>query len=49
MPVEGVFTITGRGTVETRRVERGVVNSGDVVDIIGMGAEKNDVLNYYRN
>ena len=40
MPVEGVFTITGRGTVATGRVERGVINSGDVVDIIGMGAEK---------
>ena len=39
MPVEGVFTITGRGTVATGRIERGVVNSGDAVEIIGMGAE----------
>ncbi len=39
MPVEDVFSITGRGTVATGRIERGVVNSGDAVDIIGMGAE----------
>ena len=40
MPVEDVFSITGRGTVATGRVETGVVNTGDPVDIIGMGAEK---------
>jgi elongation factor Tu len=39
MPVEDVFSITGRGTVATGRIERGVVNSGESVDIIGMGAE----------
>ena len=39
MPVEDVFSITGRGTVATGRIERGVVNSGEGVDIIGMGAE----------
>ncbi|MDZ4758388.1 MAG: elongation factor Tu [Bacteroidota bacterium] len=39
MPVEDVFSITGRGTVATGRIERGVVNVGDAVDIIGMGAE----------
>ena len=39
MPVEDVFSITGRGTVATGRIERGIVNSGDAVDIIGMGAE----------
>jgi elongation factor Tu len=39
MPVEDVFSITGRGTVATGRIERGVVNTGDSVDIIGMGAE----------
>jgi len=39
MPVEDVFSITGRGTVATGRIERGVVNSGDSVEIIGMGAE----------
>ncbi|MEM7368901.1 MAG: elongation factor Tu [Bacteroidota bacterium] len=39
MPVEDVFTITGRGTVATGRIERGVINSGDPVDILGMGAE----------
>ena len=42
MPVEDVFTITGRGTVATGRIETGVANSGDAVDIIGMGAEKLD-------
>jgi elongation factor Tu len=40
MPVEDVFSITGRGTVATGRIESGVINSGDPVDIIGMGAEK---------
>jgi elongation factor Tu len=39
MPVEDVFSITGRGTVATGRIERGVINSGDTVDILGMGAE----------
>jgi elongation factor Tu len=38
MPVEDVFSITGRGTVATGRIERGVINVGDGVDIIGMGA-----------
>jgi elongation factor Tu len=37
MPVEDVFTITGRGTVATGRIETGVVNTGDAVDIMGMG------------
>jgi elongation factor Tu len=36
MPVEDVFTITGRGTVATGRIERGVINVGDAVEIIGM-------------
>jgi elongation factor Tu len=40
MPVEDVFSITGRGTVATGRIELGVANTGDPVDIIGMGAEK---------
>ena len=40
MPVEDVFTITGRGTVATGRIETGVINTGDAVDIIGMGVEK---------
>ena len=39
MPIEDVFSITGRGTVATGRIERGVINSGDAVDILGMGAE----------
>ena len=40
MPVEDVFTITGRGTVATGRIETGVGLTGDVVDIIGYGDEK---------
>jgi elongation factor Tu len=39
MPVEDVFTITGRGTVATGRIERGVINVGDPVEIIGMAKE----------
>ena len=39
MPVEDVFSITGRGTVATGRIERGVVTTGESVDIVGMGAE----------
>jgi len=38
MPIEDVFSITGRGTVATGRIERGVINSGDAVDIIGFQA-----------
>jgi len=38
MPVEDVFSITGRGTVATGRIERGVINVGDGVEIIGFGA-----------
>ena len=40
MPVEDVFTITGRGTVATGRIETGIANTGDPVEIIGMGADK---------
>ncbi len=40
MPVEDVFSITGRGTVATGRIELGIINTGDVVDIVGMGEEK---------
>jgi len=39
MPVEDVFSITGRGTVATGRIERGIINTGDPVEILGMGAE----------
>jgi elongation factor Tu len=39
MPVEDVFSITGRGTVATGKIETGVINSGEAVDILGMGAE----------
>ena len=40
MPVEDIFSITGRGTVATGRIERGVVNVGERVDILGMQEEK---------
>ncbi len=40
MPVEDIFSITGRGTVATGRIETGIIHTGDPVDIIGMGAQK---------
>ncbi|MBD5091815.1 MAG: elongation factor Tu [Clostridiales bacterium] len=42
MPVEDVFTITGRGTVATGRVERGVLKMGDKVEIVGLSTEKKE-------
>ena len=39
MPVEDVFSITGRGTVATGRIERGIINTGEPVQLIGIGAE----------
>jgi elongation factor Tu len=44
MPVEDVFSITGRGTVATGRIERGVVKVGDEVQIVGMGGDKKTVV-----
>jgi elongation factor Tu len=44
MPVEDVFSITGRGTVATGRVERGKVKSGDELQLVGFGAEKKTVV-----
>jgi elongation factor Tu len=44
MPVEDVFSITGRGTVATGRIERGVINSNDGVDIIGLQKEGDKAL-----
>ena len=44
MPVEDVFTITGRGTVATGRVERGTVKVGDTVEIVGLGESKSTVI-----
>jgi elongation factor Tu len=44
MPVEDVFSITGRGTVATGRIETGVVNSGEEVQLVGLGAEKKTVV-----
>ena len=44
MPVEDIFTITGRGTVATGRVERGTIKVGDPVEIVGIRATKNSVV-----
>ena len=44
MPVEDVFSITGRGTVATGRIETGVVKVGDEVQVIGFGEEKKAVI-----
>ncbi|NRB61541.1 MAG: elongation factor Tu [Saprospiraceae bacterium] len=44
MPIEDVFSITGRGTVATGRIERGVINVGDPVEIIGMMADEEKPL-----
>ncbi len=44
MPIEDVFTITGRGTVATGRVERGVLHVGDEVEIVGLMEEKRKVV-----
>jgi elongation factor Tu len=44
MPVEDVFSITGRGTVATGRIETGIIHTGDEVSIIGFGNDKNSVV-----
>ena len=44
MPVEDVFSITGRGTVATGRIEAGLVKVGDEVQILGLGADKKSVV-----
>ena len=44
MPVEDVFSITGRGTVATGRIERGIVKQGEEVEIVGMGANRRTVV-----
>jgi elongation factor Tu len=44
MPVEDVFSITGRGTVATGRIERGIVKSGEEVAVIGFGADRKTVV-----
>lgn len=44
MPVEDVFSITGRGTVGTGRIERGVINVGDEVEMIGLGVNRKIVV-----
>ncbi|MFQ6113500.1 MAG: elongation factor Tu [bacterium] len=44
MPVEDVFSITGRGTVGTGRIERGQIKTGDEVDIVGLGAKRKSVV-----
>ena len=44
MPVEDVFSITGRGTVATGRIEQGIVNTGDEVEIVGIAATTKTVV-----
>jgi elongation factor Tu len=44
MPVEDVFSITGRGTVATGRIERGVINMGEEVEIVGMDRDRKSVV-----
>ena len=44
MPIEDVFSITGRGTVGTGRIERGVVKVGEEVELIGLGAHRKTVI-----
>jgi len=44
MPVEDVFSITGRGTVATGRIDRGIVKTGDEVQLVGFGADKKTVV-----
>ena len=44
MPVEDVFTITGRGTVVTGRIERGVIKTGEGVELVGLGSDKKTVV-----
>ena len=44
MSVEDVFTITGRGTVATGRIERGIVKVGDEIEIVGLGESQKDHL-----
>ena len=44
MPVEDVFSITGRGTVATGRIETGVIKVGDAVQILGLGEDKNSTV-----
>lgn len=44
MPIEDVFTISGRGTVVTGRVDRGIIKAGDTIEIIGLDAEKDQVV-----
>ncbi len=44
MPVEDVFSITGRGTVATGRIERGIIKQGEEVELVGMGSDKKTVV-----
>jgi len=44
MAIEGVFSITGRGTVATGRIERGIINIGDIIEIVGLGATKTTTI-----
>ena len=46
MPVDCVYIVIGRGTMATGVMERGIINTGDAVEIVGMGAEKPDAHDY---
>ena len=49
MPVEDIFSIEGRGTVVTGRIERGVIKVGEEVEIVGLQADRQDDHHWYRN
>ena len=49
MAVEDVFSITGRGTVATGRIERGVINVGDTIEIVGLADTQTTTVTGVRN
>ena len=49
MPIEDVFSISGRGTVVTGRVERGIIKVGEEVEIVGITSDREDDLHGRRN
>ena len=49
MPIEDVFSIKGRGTVATGRIEQGIVKLNDAVEIVGVIATQTSVVNWYRS
>ena len=49
MPIEDVFSITGRGTVATGRIETGVIHVGDEVELLGLGEDKKSTVTGVEN